>query len=97
MVAVATITYMITFDPSKDQANREKHGISLAEADFLDWDAAMVLEDDRKDYGEIRLIALAPIADRLYCCVYVEREEAKRIISLRKANRREVMDYATND
>jgi len=88
---------MITFDPSKDQANREKHGISLAEADFLDWDAALVQEDDRKDYGETRLVALAPMADRLYCCVYVEREEAKRIISLRKANRREVMDYATND
>ena len=88
---------MITFDPPKDQANREKHGISLAEADFLDWDAALVQEDGRKDYGEIRLIALAPMADRLYCCVYVEREEVKRIISLRKANRREVMDYAAND
>lgn len=88
---------MITFDPSKDQANREKHGISLVEADFLDWSAALIREDNRNDYGEIRLIALAPMVDRLYCCVYVEREEAKRIISLRKANQREVLDYATND
>ncbi|MDP3440883.1 MAG: BrnT family toxin [Azonexus sp.] len=88
---------MITFDPAKDQTNRDKHGISLAEADFLDWAAALTWEDGRKDYGEIRLVALAPMADRLYCCVYVEREEAKRIISLRKANQREVMDYAAND
>ncbi|MBP9714655.1 MAG: BrnT family toxin [Sterolibacterium sp.] len=88
---------MIAFDSSKDRANRQKHGISLAEADFLDWDVAVVWQDDRKDYGEIRLVALAPMADRLYCCVYVEREETKRIISLRKANRREVMEYAAND
>lgn len=60
---------MITFDPAKDQANRNKHGISLAEADFLDWSAALTWEDDRKDYGEIRRVALVPMADRLYCCV----------------------------
>ena len=36
------------------------------------------------------------MADRLYCCVYVEREEAKRIISLRKANQREFDHYAEN-
>lgn len=87
---------MITFDPAKDQTNRDKHGISLAEADFLDWAAALTWQDDRKDYGEIRMVALAPMADRLYCCVYVEREEAKRIISLRKANQREFDHYAEN-
>ena len=87
---------MITFDPAKDQTNRNKHGISLAEADFLDWSAALTWEDDRKDYSEIRRVALLPMADRLYCCVYVEREEAKRIISLRKANQREFDHYAEN-
>jgi len=87
---------MITFDPTKDQTNRINHGISLAEADFLGWSAALIWEDDRKDYGEIRQVALLPMADRLYCCVYVEREEAKRIISLRKANQREFDHYAEN-
>lgn len=87
---------MITFDPSKDLANRAKHGVSLAEAEFLDWSAALTWEDGRKDYGEVRLVALAPMSDRLYCCVYVDREEAKRIISLRKANQREFDHYAQN-
>ncbi len=88
---------MISFDTAKDKANQRKHGVSLAEAEFVAWDEALTWQDDRNDYGEVRLVALAPIGDRLYCCVYVERDEGKRIISLRKANKREVMDYAEND
>ena len=38
------------------------------------------------------MIALAPIGERLYCVVYVGRENDRRIISLRKANQRE-FDY----
>jgi uncharacterized protein len=86
-----------SFDPDKDTTNQAKHGLSLADADLIDWDAAWTWEDDRKEYGETRLIALAPIDNRLFCCVYVERNGQKRIISLRKANKREVMEYAAND
>jgi uncharacterized DUF497 family protein len=88
---------MITFDPDKDASNQTKHGVSLADSALLDWDAALVWADERKAYGETRLVALAPIDDRLFCCVYVERDGQRRIISLRKANKREVMDYAAND
>lgn len=88
---------MSTFDPDKDAINKAKHGLSLADAELIDWGAALVWEDDRKEYGETRLVALAPIDDRLFCCVYVERNGQKRIISLRKANKREVTDYASND
>lgn len=48
-------------------------------------------------YGETRMIALAPIRERLYCAVYVDREDNRRIISLRKANYREVIQYANQD
>jgi uncharacterized DUF497 family protein len=88
---------MITFDPDKDATNKAKHGVSLADAGLIDWDAALIWEDERKGYGETRLLALAPIDVRLFCCVYVERDDLKRIISLRKANKREVIDYAAND
>jgi len=87
---------MISFGPAKDEVNRQKHGVALSEADGIDWDAALVWADDRRDYGEVRLVALAPIGDRLYCCVYVEREQTRRIISLRKANQREFDHYAQN-
>ncbi|HWR77701.1 MAG TPA: BrnT family toxin [Thiobacillus sp.] len=50
----------IEFDPTKDLANQDKHGVSLAMAVELDWEAALVWEDERIDYGEARMIALAP-------------------------------------
>ncbi len=83
----------IVFDPEKDATNLSKHGVSLAAAAELDWDAALAWIDDRADYGEQRIVALAPIGDRLFFVVYVDRDEARRVISLRRANRREVSHY----
>jgi uncharacterized DUF497 family protein len=53
------------FDPGKDAANLSKHGLSLAAAAELSWDAALVWIDNRTDYGEVRMVALAPIGDIL--------------------------------
>jgi uncharacterized protein len=86
----------IEFDPAKDRANRAAHGVSLALAAKLDWDAALVWVDDRFDYEELRLIALAPETNILYYVAFVERGRARRIISLRRATRREVKHYAEN-
>lgn len=83
----------ITYDPNKDVVNRSKHGVSLAEAAKIDWFTALEKLDDREDYGEHRYRAFAPIENRLYCVVYVDRDDGRRIISLRKANAREVKDY----
>ena len=49
--------------------------------------------DDRFEYGEQRMIALAPKTHILYCVAFVDRDAARRIISLRRANRREVKHY----
>lgn len=83
----------IEFDPAKDLSNQEKHGLSLSLAALLDWDEALVWIDERYDYGELRMIALAPDTGILYCVAFVDRDEARRIISLRRANRREVKHY----
>lgn len=83
----------VEFDPAKDAANLLKHGVSLAMASELDWEAALVWVDERHDYGERRMIALAPRTGILYCAAFVERDAARRIISLRRANRREVKHY----
>lgn len=95
VVFVCTIIVMnIEFDPGKDAINIEKHGVSLAEAVMLEWDWVWATEDFRNDYGERRMIGYGPIANRVYCVVYTEREGVRRIISFRKANRREVRLYA---
>lgn len=86
----------IEFDPQKDRVNREKHSVSLALARDLEWDEALIHEDTRMAYGEIRMIAVAPIRSRLYVVVYTDRLECRRIISLRKANDREVKAYVAH-
>jgi uncharacterized DUF497 family protein len=86
----------IEFDPAKDATNQAKHGVSLALANELDWEAALVWTDDRFEYGELRMIALAPRTGILYYVAYVDRGKVRRIISLRRANRREVRHYVQN-
>jgi len=86
----------IEFDPAKDGANLAKHGVSLSVASELDWEAALVWFDNRFEYNETRMIALAPKTEILYYVAFVDRGEARRIISLRRANRREVKHYVEN-
>lgn len=86
----------IDFDPSKDAINQTAHGISLGLASQLEWDNLQSKPDTRRDYGEMRMIGYAVMDERLYCVVYVDRDDVRRVISLRKANEREVAKYAKN-
>jgi uncharacterized DUF497 family protein len=81
---------LIEFDPEKDASNITKHGVSLALAKRLDWDSALVWIDERFTYEELRMIALAPQMNTPHYVAFVERGETWRIISLRRADRREV-------
>ena len=83
----------LEFDAAKNRANQAKHGVSLVLAAELDWDAALVWVDGRFEYSETRMIALAPKTGILYYVAFVDRGEVRRIISLRRANRREVKHY----
>jgi len=85
----------IQFDPAKDAINQQKHGISLKLAECLEWDTAVIWPDLRFDYGEVRMSCLGYIGERLHYLAFVDRQEIRRIISLRKANKREERDYAS--
>ena len=80
----------IECDPSKDVTNQVKHSVALALADEIDWDAAVVWVDERFEYAEIRMNALASKTETLYYVAFVDRDEARRVVSLRRANRREM-------
>jgi uncharacterized DUF497 family protein len=54
------------------------------------------MTDDRFEYGEVSEIAFGLINDRLFACVYADEEAERRVISLRRANRREVSRYGDN-
>ena len=86
----------IDFDPKKNPANQANHGVSLAIAASLDWDAALVWIDDRFEYDELRMIALAPETNTLYYVALVDCAAVRRIISVRRATRKEVAYYVEN-
>ena len=83
----------IEFDSGKDARNRAKHGILLARAAEFFEESFKEIEDLRAEYGERRFIAYGFIEERLFACVYVWRGEYRRIVSLCKANRREIDAY----
>jgi uncharacterized protein len=80
-------------DPGKERRNIAERGLSLDLAEALDWSSALIWEDRRKDYGERRYCVLGFIGDRLHSVVFTPRDGKPRIISLRKANKREVYRY----
>jgi len=82
------------WDENKNAANRVKHGVDFSVAESFCWDTAIETVDDRTDYREERWIALGLIGVRVHVIVYTLRSGYIRIISLRKANKREVEYYA---
>jgi uncharacterized DUF497 family protein len=83
----------LEFDPAKDRANIAKHGVSLAAALQFGWGDALIWPDARSVYGEDRQCAIGYIGARLHVVVFVDRPGTRRIISLRRANSREVERY----
>ncbi|MEN9879546.1 MAG: hypothetical protein RIQ55_192 [Pseudomonadota bacterium] len=81
------------WDHKKHADNVQKHGVWFSEAEAFEWDSAIVKHDERP-YDETRFQAIGYIEARLYVMVFCLRETSIRIISLRKANRREVREYA---
>jgi uncharacterized DUF497 family protein len=83
----------VDFDPEKDARNLEKHGVSLGLAAYFCWGSAFYQQDIRKDYGEQRFYSLGILQGRLHAMIFTPRNGKARIISLRKANTREITVY----
>ena len=83
----------IEFDPDKDSINRQKRGLSLADAERMDMESAAVIADDRHSYGERRFRAYGLVEGRLHMLAFTMRGGIVRAISFRKANSREANRY----
>ena len=80
------------WDEEKRRLNRGKHGIDFSAIEGFDWATSVTRLDSRHE--EQRLIARGRrIGTRLHVVVFTRRGDDIRIISLRKANPREVKDY----
>jgi hypothetical protein len=84
------------WDENKRIANLDRHKIDFTQAVNFEWDTAIETIDDRYDYGEKRWVTIGYICKKLHVMVYTIRENQIRIISLRKANRRESNYYEKN-
>ncbi len=84
----------------KNLLNFQKHGFSFSEAAEI-FNKPMVINlDDRKEYGEKRYIGLGIIKNFVTVIVYTQRNnDTIRVISLRKANKREKakFEFATKN
>ena len=80
----------ISFDSAKSEKNVLVRGVPFELAAEFAWNGALIVEDLRKDYGERRFQALGLIGDRLHMMVFTPRANKAHVISLRKANKREV-------
>ena len=85
---------LIGFDPVKNAINIASRGLSFELVEQMEWATALMQEDTRKAYGERRFQVLGFIGERLHALVFTPRESKVHVISLRKANSREVKRYA---
>ena len=79
------------WDEAKRAANIAKHGVDFTETARLDWSATLTEEQVRD--GETRCLSYAPLDGRLHALVWTQRGQAIRLISLRRANKREYDRY----
>jgi uncharacterized DUF497 family protein len=83
----------IEFDANKNQTNIRDRGLSFELAKQFDFDSALIWQDKRKPYPEVRFTALGLLDGRIHSLVFSETAKGIRIISFRKANKREVKRY----
>lgn len=84
---------VITYDSAKNANNIVRRDLSFDLVHRFEWNSALVVEDNRREYTEQRYQALGNIGYRLYMLVFTIRGDDVRVISLRKANSREVARY----
>ena len=82
------------WDDKKAQKNLKEHGVSFEKVTVLFLNNKRLISVDRRnDYGEERFITLGMVEKRLHVVVYTERGGSIRIISARKANKKEQKRY----
>lgn len=82
------------WDQAKNASNVAKHGLDFADAEQVLTGPCVSFIDNRFDYGEKRLITLGVLEQRVVVIAHAPRgDDITRIISMRKANRREKKIY----
>lgn len=79
----------ITFDPAKRAATLAERGLDFEDADEVFQGDTLDSPDDRRDYGELRMLTVGHLRGRMVIVIWTPRGSARHVISMRKANARE--------
>jgi uncharacterized protein len=83
----------IEFDVTKNATNVRERGLSFERVAEFDFTTAVMAQDSRKAYPEVRIVAVGFLTQRLHVLCFTPVAGGIRVISFRKANAREVKDY----
>ena len=84
----------ITFDPAKRASTLRDRSLDFADAAEVFAGKALNIPDERRDYGEVRIVTVGSLRGRMVIVVWTQRGPARHIISMRKANDREQARFA---
>ncbi|MDX2144676.1 MAG: BrnT family toxin [Rhodospirillaceae bacterium] len=84
------------WDEAKAASNKRKHGVDFEDALQIFAGRVVMRPDDRRDYGEVRLIALGELKGCVLKVIFTRRGRHYRLISAWKANRRDQATYRAN-
>lgn len=84
----------LEWDEAKRQMTLERRGLDFAEARFVFNGDVLDIEDTREDYGECRIVTFGHLNGRMVTITWTQRGDKRRIISMRKANEREIEKYS---
>lgn len=87
----------IEYDPAKRDATLLKRGLDMVDAVEIFETEILTVEDDRIDYGESRFLTVGYLRGRMMFVAWTPRGNARRVISMRKANDREIAKLSPND
>ena len=93
-ICVTTIIVQIEFDSEKRDRTLAERQLDFARAAEAFAGVTVTAADTRLDYGEPRLTTVGVLDGRMVILVWTPRGEARRIISMRKANEREIAKFA---
>ena len=84
---------LITYDPAKRERTLAERGLDFEDARAVLEGLTLEVEDDRRDYGEKRILAVGFLRGRMVMVGYTIRGAARHVFSMRKCNAREVRRY----
>ena len=81
------------WDEEKRRSNLQKHGTDFGDCEAVFGGLTVTVLDDRTSYGEARFITFGLLSGRVIAIAHTEMDDTIRVISMRKANRREQEKY----